>query len=101
MAVAARGPKRLSGHRGWRNGSRSTRAVEASPLLPAVPTRERSWVGELANTALTVSLNWRTLENPAAKATSAMGREVVSMSTLAVWARWALAMAMGPAPTSA
>ena len=41
------------------------------------------------------------LENPAAKATSAIGNGVVSMSTRAVWARWARAMAMGPAPTSA
>ena len=66
-----------------------------------LPGTGRRSVGELANTALIVSLNWRTLENPAAKATSAMGRGVVSMSTRAVCALCARAMAMGPAPTSA
>ena len=57
--------------------------------------------GELANTSRTVSLNWRTLENPAANATSAIGRSVVSISSRAVCARWARARASGPAPSSA
>ena len=58
-------------------------------------------VGVVANTARTVSLNCRMLANPAAKATSAKGSPVVSISTRAVWARWARARARGPAPTSA
>ena len=52
----------------------------------------------MAKTARTVSLNWRTLENPAAKATSARGSSVVSMRIRAVWARWARARASGPGP---
>ena len=41
------------------------------------------------------------LANPAAKATWATGRSVVSSSTRAVWLRWARARASGPVPTSA
>lgn len=63
--------------------------------------RPRSSPGARAKTSRTVSLKVRTEENPAAKATSAMGRAVVSMSTRAVWARWARARASGPAPSSA
>ncbi|MGX1510138.1 hypothetical protein RKD44_001426 [Streptomyces collinus] len=40
-------------------------------------------------------------EKPAAKAMSAMGSGVVSISSRAVWARWARASARGPAPSSA
>ncbi|MDQ0948486.1 hypothetical protein QFZ24_002409 [Streptomyces phaeochromogenes] len=40
-------------------------------------------------------------EKPAAKAMSAIGSGVVSMSSRAVWARWARARASGPAPSSA
>ena len=57
-------------------------------------------VGDDAYTDGTVSLNWRTLEKPAAKATSVIARCVVSMRIRAVWARWARAMAIGPAPIS-
>ncbi len=64
-------------------------------------TRFRRRVGEAANTDWTVSLNWRMLAKPAAKATSAMGRLVVSMRIRAVWDRWARAKAIGPAPSSA
>lgn len=55
----------------------------------------------MAYTALTVSLNWRTLAKPDAKAISVTGRAVVCRRTRAVWARWARARATGPAPTSA
>ena len=41
------------------------------------------------------------LANPAAKATSPIGSAVVSISSLAVCARCALAIASGPAPSSA
>ena len=47
-----------------------------------------------------MSLNWRTLPNPAAKAMDVKSMSVVSMRMRAVWARWALAMASGPAPSS-
>jgi hypothetical protein len=40
------------------------------------------------------------LRNPEAKATSVNGIIDVSMSTRAVVARWALAIASGPAPSS-
>ena len=70
------------------------------PSRPARPRRARSSDGEVANTSRTVSLNWRTLPNPAANATSVNGSVVVSISTRAVWARWARAMASGPAPSS-
>ena len=56
--------------------------------------------GVTPNASRTVSLNWRTLPNPAAKAISVKSRWVVSMSTRAVWARCARAMASGPAPSS-
>ena len=57
--------------------------------------------GVVANTSRTVSLNCRMLANPAANATSAIGRSVVSMSSRAVCARWARARASGPTPSSA
>ena len=60
----------------------------------------RSSVGEVANTSRIVSLNCRTLPNPAAKATSVNGNAVVSTSNRAVCARWARATASGPAPSS-
>ena len=60
----------------------------------------RSCDGDAANTACTVSLNWRMLRNPAAKAIAVNGIDDVSMSTRAVVARCALAMASGPAPSS-
>ena len=63
--------------------------------------RARSSPGASAKTSRTVSLNVRIEENPAANATSAMGSPVVSMRSRAVWARWDLASASGPAPSSA
>jgi hypothetical protein len=41
------------------------------------------------------------LANPAAKAMSDIGSALVSISSRAVWARWARARASGPAPSSA
>ena len=80
-------------------------ASSGIPLLACLPplrvARARSSVGDRAKTSWTVSLNARMLANPAAKATSLMGRGLVSMRTLAVWALWARARASGPAPTSA
>jgi hypothetical protein len=46
-----------------------------------------------------VSLNWRTLANPAANAISENASGVVSIKTRAVWARWARAIACAPAPS--
>ena len=63
--------------------------------------RARSPLGVSANVWRTVSLHWRTLEKPAAKATWATGSSVVSSRTRAVWLRWARARASGPVPTSA
>ncbi len=62
--------------------------------------RERSSVGLEANTSRTVSLNWRTLPKPAANAMSVNVIDVVSISSRAVWARCARAIASGPAPSS-
>ena len=53
-----------------------------------------------ANTSRIVSLNWRTLPNPAAKAMAVNDIAVVSIRMRAVLARWARAMASGPAPSS-
>lgn len=64
-------------------------------------TRSRSSLGARAKTSRTVSLKVRMEENPAAKAISAIGSVVVSMSSRAVWARCARASASGPAPSSA
>ena len=60
-----------------------------------------SSVGVLANTDLTVSLNWRTLAKPAANATCVTGSSVVSRRRRAVCARCARASASAPVPTSA
>ncbi len=49
--------------------------------------RLRNSLGDSANTSWTVSLNVRTLEKPAAKATSAICSELVSISSRAVCAR--------------
>ena len=62
--------------------------------------RWRRSLGAAAYTSRTVSLNWRTLPKPAAKAMSVMPRSVVSISVRAVCARWARASASGPAPSS-
>ena len=50
----------------------------------APPTRRLNSVGVSANTARIVSLNWRMLEKPAAKAISAKRSSVVSTSVRAV-----------------
>jgi hypothetical protein len=71
-------------------------------MLPSsCPPTLRSSLGVAAKTSRMVMLNCRTLAKPAANATSVMGRSVVSMRSLAVWARRARASASGPAPTSA
>ncbi len=77
------------------------RARGRRPAPGRARLRARSSVGESAYTSRTVSLKVRTEEKPAAKAMSAIGRVVVSMSRRAVWARWARASASGPAPSSA
>ena len=69
--------------------------------VPGGRAERRSPLGVVAKTVRTVSLNWRTLAKPAAKATWASDSSVVSMSSRAVWARWARARARAPAPTSA
>ncbi len=61
----------------------------------------RSAVGVMSQAARRVSLNCLMLAKPAANAISLNGMSVVSMSTRAVWTRWARARASGPAPTSA
>ncbi len=60
-----------------------------------------AWSAATPYTSRTVSLNWRTLANPAANAMSAIPSGVVSMSSRAVCARCARASASGPAPSSA
>ena len=64
------------------------------------PAAARRADGVAPNTRRIVSLNWRTLRNPAAKAMDVKSMPVVSMRMRAVWARWARAMASGPAPSS-
>jgi hypothetical protein len=92
----------LSGLSGARNGSRSDSVPGVvSPAARPAGTRRRSSLGDSAKTSRTVSLKARMEEKPAAKAISAMGSGVVSMSSRAVWARWARASANGPAPRSA
>ena len=54
----------------------------------------------MANTSPMVSLNWRTLLNPAAKAMSEAFMAVETSSVRAVWARLARARDSGPAPSS-
>lgn len=71
------------------------------PAARFLGTRVRNSLGDSAKTSRTVSLKVRMEENPAAKAISAIGSGVVSMSSRAVWARWARASASGPAPSSA
>ena len=55
----------------------------------------------MSYTSSIVALNCLMEVNPAAKAMSPIGRDVVSMRIRAVRARCALASASGPAPTSA
>ncbi len=57
--------------------------------------------GGLLLLSRTVSLKARMLAKPAARAISAIGSRVVSINSLAVWARCARASASGPAPSSA
>ncbi len=85
------------------NGSRTATRVRTTPAEVGVrgsAARARSWVGVAAYTSRTVSLNWRTLANPAAWATSPKVMVVVSISTRAVWARRERARASGPAAYS-
>ena len=83
------------------NGSRTAIRVWMVPEMPCrrrLAALVRRSVGLAAYTSRIVSLNWRTLRKPAAKATSAKVRSVVSISTRAVWARRDRARASGPAP---
>ena len=80
----------------WVAGARLARRPSAVRAA-----RERNPLGVSANVWRTVSLHWRTLAKPAAKATCATGRSVVSRRTRAVWLRCARARASGPVPTSA
>ena len=69
--------------------------------LGAVRTAVLTRIGVRAKTDLTVSLNCRTLAKPAANAHVGY-REIGRLkSSRAVWARWALASASAPVPTSA
>ncbi len=77
-----------------------SRSTTPAPERGTRPAAARSADGVAPNTWRTVSLNWRTLPNPAAKATDVKSMSVVSMRMRAVWARWARAMASGPAPSS-
>jgi hypothetical protein len=79
------------------------RTASRSSSCPDVATdrdRLRSSLGVAAYTSRRVSLNWRMLEKPAAKATSAKVIVVVSIRTRPVCARRARASANGPAPSS-
>jgi len=87
--------------RSHRRAVRQPQSSTPGATGPKVRRVARSPVGVVANTAWIVSLNCRTLANPAANATSAAGNDVVSSRTRAVCARWARARASGPAPTSA
>ncbi len=125
MARAARKPSIRSRSIGARYGSLSlirpgaagsdtgpasprTRRARRGSAFPREPTpvppraaRSRSSVGVTANTSRIVALNCLMLVKPAANAISDSGSVVVSVSTRAVWARCARAMASGPAPSSA
>ena len=104
-AVAARWPNSsLVGERLRGPAAAGTGCPAGGPRLRSrllAVARCAASVGVRSQTARTVSLNWRMLEKPAAKATSPNGRSVVSISTRAVWARCARASASGLAPTSA
>ena len=67
-----------------RRGRRRQNHWSASPAARSCRFA-RSADGEAANTSRTVSLNWRTLPKPAAKAIAVNGMSVVSMRMRAVW----------------
>ena len=98
MARAAKNASRSADANGSRTGSSSS-TVPAGEGVVARRLR-RSADGVAANTSRTVSLNCRRLPNPDAAATAGSAMSVVSSSVRAVWARWARAMASGPAPSS-
>ena len=84
----ARNPKSCADWSGGRYASLRATAPGAAHEAPRVPRRaaERalSAIGARAKTSWIVSLNWRTLEKPAAKAISAARRSVVSSRIRAV-----------------
>ena len=80
----------------WVAGARLARRPSAVRAA-----RVRRPLGVSAKVWRMVSLHWRTLAKPAAKATWVTGRSVVSRRILAVWLRCARARASGPVPTSA
>ncbi len=82
-------------------GAASGAPVAAWPARADRVARARRPLGVSAKIWRTVSLHCRTLAKPAAKATWATGRSVVSSRMRAVWLRWARARASGPVPTSA
>ncbi len=85
------------GAAGSADGDGSSRRVGAGRR----PRAWRSWDGVTAKTSWMVALNCLMLVKPAAKAISDSGSVVVSVRMRAVCARWARAMASGPAPSSA
>ena len=102
MARTARKSK-TPGSNGSRYGRFSVRAVvdwAARPGERWCRAVARSAEGVMANTSPMVSLNWRTLLKPAAKAMSATFMVVETSSVRAVWARPARASDSGPAPSS-
>ncbi len=83
------------------SGARYARRRLITPASPRATGRfSRSRLGDCAYTSSIVSLNCRTLPNPAANAMSASPRSVVSTRIRAVCARCARASASGPAPSS-
>ncbi len=96
------GVERVPVEQPWASkGARAGRCTCRPPSeVGATRRRARSSVGVTAKTSRTVSLNCRTLANPAAKATSAIGRSDEVSRVRAVCARCARLRAFGPAPSS-
>ncbi len=98
MARAAKNASSSAAANGSRTGS--SRATVPAGVGVVARRLRRSADGVAANTSRTVSLNWRRLPKPEAAATAGSAMSVVSSNVRAVWARWARAMARGPAPSS-
>ena len=102
MARTARKSK-TPGSNGSRYGRFSVRAVDDTAAAAGAwwcRAVARSAEGVMAKTSPMVSLNWRTLLKPAAKAMSATFMVVETSRVRAVWARLARASDSGPAPSS-
>ena len=100
VVAGERLPRRQAERHRRRSGSATHPCCVRPARDPTWRGRVRRSVGDVAKTSRIVSLNWRTLPKPAANATSVSDRSVVSISSRAVWARCARAMASGPAPSS-